>query len=177
MNHLFYTTVCLAVIFSCPILPVLACHWSKLTWCKLKGSVINVFLILGCSYKPSMSVLFFFPHFCPPPHRCQDKEQTITVINVYCPRADPEKPERKQFKLQFYKLLQRRAEALLKDGRWEIFPHPAFAANYFKNELFWYAAIKQFTAVVCLSLNNGTHVPFCLRTFDLCFMSAKFTET
>ncbi|XP_034552486.1 DNA-(apurinic or apyrimidinic site) lyase 2 [Notolabrus celidotus] len=47
---------------------------------------------------------------------CQGKEQTITVINVYCPRADPEKPERKQFKLQFYKLLQCRAEALLKDG-------------------------------------------------------------
>ncbi|XP_070767155.1 DNA-(apurinic or apyrimidinic site) endonuclease 2 [Enoplosus armatus] len=46
----------------------------------------------------------------------QGKEQTITVINVYCPRADPEKPERKQFKLQFYKLLQCRAEAILKDG-------------------------------------------------------------
>ncbi|KAA8590751.1 hypothetical protein FQN60_001694 [Etheostoma spectabile] len=47
---------------------------------------------------------------------CQDKEQTVTVINVYCPRADPEKPERKQFKLQFYKLLQSRAEAILKEG-------------------------------------------------------------
>ncbi|XP_047449441.1 DNA-(apurinic or apyrimidinic site) lyase 2 [Mugil cephalus] len=46
----------------------------------------------------------------------KDKEQSVTVINVYCPRADPEKPERKQFKLQFYKLLQCRAEALLKDG-------------------------------------------------------------
>ncbi|KAM9475284.1 DNA-(apurinic or apyrimidinic site) endonuclease 2 isoform 2-T2 [Clarias gariepinus] len=39
--------------------------------------------------------------------------ETLTVINVYCPRADPEKPERKQFKLQFYKLLQSRAEAIL----------------------------------------------------------------
>ncbi|GLD50168.1 DNA-(apurinic or apyrimidinic site) lyase 2 [Lates japonicus] len=47
---------------------------------------------------------------------CQDKVQTVTVINVYCPRADPEKPERKQFKLHFYKLLQGRAEAILKDG-------------------------------------------------------------
>ncbi|KAM7411460.1 hypothetical protein PAMA_021448 [Pampus argenteus] len=47
---------------------------------------------------------------------CQDKMQTVTVINVYCPRADPEKPERKRFKLQFYKLLQYRAEAVLKDG-------------------------------------------------------------
>ncbi|XP_028309192.1 DNA-(apurinic or apyrimidinic site) endonuclease 2 [Gouania willdenowi] len=47
---------------------------------------------------------------------CEEKEQTVTVINVYCPRADPEKPERKQFKLQFYRLLQCRAEAILKDG-------------------------------------------------------------
>ncbi|XP_034732134.1 DNA-(apurinic or apyrimidinic site) lyase 2 isoform X2 [Etheostoma cragini] len=47
---------------------------------------------------------------------CQDKERTVTVVNVYCPRADPEKPERKQFKLQFYKLLQSRAEAILKEG-------------------------------------------------------------
>ncbi|XP_051914040.1 DNA-(apurinic or apyrimidinic site) lyase 2 [Hippocampus zosterae] len=48
--------------------------------------------------------------------QCSDKIQTITVINVYCPRADPEKPERRQFKLQFYKLLQTRAEAMLKNG-------------------------------------------------------------
>ncbi|CAK6963881.1 DNA-(apurinic or apyrimidinic site) lyase 2 isoform X1 [Scomber scombrus] len=47
---------------------------------------------------------------------CQNKIQTVSVINVYCPRADPEKPERKQFKLQFYKLLQCRAEEILKDG-------------------------------------------------------------
>ncbi|KAK2851731.1 hypothetical protein Q5P01_008007 [Channa striata] len=47
---------------------------------------------------------------------CQDKVKTVTVINVYCPRADPEKPERKQFKLQFYKLLQCRAEAILKNS-------------------------------------------------------------
>ncbi|XP_015233371.1 PREDICTED: DNA-(apurinic or apyrimidinic site) lyase 2 [Cyprinodon variegatus] len=47
---------------------------------------------------------------------CQDKEQTVTVINVYCPRADPDKPERKQFKLRFYEVLQRRAEALLQGG-------------------------------------------------------------
>uniref|UniRef100_H3CDK2 DNA-(apurinic or apyrimidinic site) endonuclease n=1 Tax=Tetraodon nigroviridis TaxID=99883 RepID=H3CDK2_TETNG len=47
---------------------------------------------------------------------CEGKEKAIAVINVYCPRADPEKPERKQFKLQFYKLLQCRAEAILKDG-------------------------------------------------------------
>ncbi|XP_067095168.1 DNA-(apurinic or apyrimidinic site) lyase 2 [Osmerus mordax] len=46
----------------------------------------------------------------------ENQPQTLTVVNVYCPRADPEKPERKQFKLQFYKLLQHRAEAILKDG-------------------------------------------------------------
>ncbi|KAM8934843.1 DNA-(apurinic or apyrimidinic site) endonuclease 2 [Pelodytes ibericus] len=44
------------------------------------------------------------------------KEETLTVINVYCPRADPEKPERKAYKLRFYRLLQIRAEAILKSG-------------------------------------------------------------
>lgn len=51
---------------------------------------------------------------------CQDQVKTVTVINVYCPRADPEKPERKQFKLQFYNLLQGRAEAILKGGSYVI---------------------------------------------------------
>lgn len=46
-----------------------------------------------------------------------DGPQKLTVINVYCPRADPDKPERKQYKLQFYKLLQSRAEAILSSGR------------------------------------------------------------
>ncbi|XP_063063647.1 DNA-(apurinic or apyrimidinic site) lyase 2 [Engraulis encrasicolus] len=45
-----------------------------------------------------------------------DGSQTLSVVNVYCPRADPEKPERKLFKLQFYRLLQARAEALLASG-------------------------------------------------------------
>ena len=39
----------------------------------------------------------------------------MTVINVYCPRADPEREDRKEFKLQFYHLLQTRAEALLQE--------------------------------------------------------------
>ncbi|XP_036434247.1 DNA-(apurinic or apyrimidinic site) lyase 2 [Colossoma macropomum] len=42
----------------------------------------------------------------------EEGSETLTVINVYCPRADPEKPERKLFKLQFYKLLQSRAETI-----------------------------------------------------------------
>ncbi|XP_076132226.1 DNA-(apurinic or apyrimidinic site) endonuclease 2 isoform X1 [Alosa pseudoharengus] len=48
--------------------------------------------------------------------RGPDGPQTLAVVNVYCPRADPEKPERKLFKLQFYQLLQARAEALLASG-------------------------------------------------------------
>ncbi|XP_075041041.1 DNA-(apurinic or apyrimidinic site) endonuclease 2 isoform X2 [Mixophyes fleayi] len=44
------------------------------------------------------------------------KEDTLTVINVYCPRADPEKPERKIYKLRFYHLLQLRAETILRNG-------------------------------------------------------------
>ncbi|XP_072286415.1 DNA-(apurinic or apyrimidinic site) endonuclease 2 [Pyxicephalus adspersus] len=44
------------------------------------------------------------------------KEDTLTVINVYCPRADPEKPERKTYKLRFYRLLQIRAESILRKG-------------------------------------------------------------
>ncbi|XP_078520665.1 DNA-(apurinic or apyrimidinic site) endonuclease 2 [Lissotriton helveticus] len=45
-----------------------------------------------------------------------EREETLTVINVYCPRADPEKPERKAYKLRFYRLLQARAEAILHSG-------------------------------------------------------------
>ncbi|XP_038604227.1 DNA-(apurinic or apyrimidinic site) endonuclease 2 [Tachyglossus aculeatus] len=49
--------------------------------------------------------------------RTSDKqEKALTVINVYCPRADPEKPERKTFKLRFYHLLKLRAEAILRAG-------------------------------------------------------------
>ncbi|XP_023693340.1 DNA-(apurinic or apyrimidinic site) endonuclease 2 [Paramormyrops kingsleyae] len=48
--------------------------------------------------------------------RCEDREETLTVVNVYCPRADPEKPERRIFKLRFCKLLQIRTEALLGAG-------------------------------------------------------------
>lgn len=37
----------------------------------------------------------------------------LVVINVYCPRADPDREGRLDYKLQFYKLLQMRAEALI----------------------------------------------------------------
>nr|XP_020040880.1 DNA-(apurinic or apyrimidinic site) lyase 2 [Castor canadensis] len=46
----------------------------------------------------------------------EGKEKTLTLINVYCPHADPGKPERLTFKLRFYRLLQIRAEALLVAG-------------------------------------------------------------
>uniref|UniRef100_A0A8C4R6C0 DNA-(apurinic or apyrimidinic site) endonuclease 2 n=2 Tax=Eptatretus burgeri TaxID=7764 RepID=A0A8C4R6C0_EPTBU len=42
--------------------------------------------------------------------------ETVTVVNVYCPRADPERPDRAAFKLRFYKLLQLRVEAILSSG-------------------------------------------------------------
>ncbi|KAK8400510.1 hypothetical protein O3P69_003284 [Scylla paramamosain] len=40
------------------------------------------------------------------------KEKVVAVINVYCPRVDPEKPERRRFKLRFYELLRQRAAAV-----------------------------------------------------------------
>ena len=50
----------------------------------------------------------------------KEQKRTAAIINLYCPRADPEKPERKRFKLQFYKLLELRADALRKAGHWVI---------------------------------------------------------
>lgn len=38
----------------------------------------------------------------------------LHIFNVYCPRSDPEKIERKQFKLDFYKLLKFRVDEILK---------------------------------------------------------------
>ena len=43
--------------------------------------------------------------------------RSVVVINVYCPRADKENEERVAFKLRFYEVLQLRAEALVKSGR------------------------------------------------------------
>ena len=42
----------------------------------------------------------------------------IVVINVYCPRADKENQERVDFKMRFYRMLQNRAEALVKSGKY-----------------------------------------------------------
>ncbi|KAL8164278.1 UNVERIFIED_CONTAM: hypothetical protein K2H54_048479 [Gekko kuhli] len=46
----------------------------------------------------------------------EGQETNLALINVYCPRADPDKPERGDFKLRFYRLLRARAEALLRAG-------------------------------------------------------------
>ena len=45
-----------------------------------------------------------------------DEEKKLAVFNLYCPRADPEKPERLTYKLQFYKLLEIRVDNLRKAG-------------------------------------------------------------
>ncbi|KAL3852714.1 hypothetical protein ACJMK2_016332 [Sinanodonta woodiana] len=52
-------------------------------------------------------------------HKIRDKngeEKNLAIINVYCPRADPDKEERHLYKLRFLALLQTRAEALLESG-------------------------------------------------------------
>ena len=46
-----------------------------------------------------------------------DNIEDLAIINVYCPRADPEREDRHLYKLRFFALLQTRAEALLKSGR------------------------------------------------------------
>ncbi|UYV61023.1 APEX2 [Cordylochernes scorpioides] len=48
-------------------------------------------------------------------HQLKNKKQ-LAVINLYCPRADPDLPERLQFKLDFYRLLRWRVEQLLESG-------------------------------------------------------------
>jgi len=42
---------------------------------------------------------------------------SLVVINVYCPRAEPGNARRLLYKLQFYQLLQLQAEAILDTGR------------------------------------------------------------
>jgi len=45
-----------------------------------------------------------------------DGKSELVVINVYCPRADPEDNERETFKMKFYKLLELRCLALNRAG-------------------------------------------------------------
>ena len=59
-------------------------------------------------------------------HRVVQEEESgsvtrhLVVINVYCPRADPEKPERAKYQQQFYKALDIRANCLRESGDFVI---------------------------------------------------------
>lgn len=48
---------------------------------------------------------------------CLDGQQKqLVVINVYCPRVDPDNPHRQDFQLNFYKLLEQRADKFASNG-------------------------------------------------------------
>ena len=49
-------------------------------------------------------------------HKSDGGKRSLVVINVYCPRADPERRDRLLYKMKFYKLLEMRADALLRAG-------------------------------------------------------------
>ena len=49
-------------------------------------------------------------------HRC-DGGRMLVVVNVYCPRVDPDSPERLPFKLNFFTALRERCKALKGAGR------------------------------------------------------------
>ena len=48
---------------------------------------------------------------------CCDGGRRVVVLNVYCPRVDPDSPERLPFKLNFYTALRERCRALTTAGR------------------------------------------------------------
>lgn len=50
-------------------------------------------------------------------HALQDGK-SLVVINVYCPRADPDNVERLEYKLRFYDALQRRCQSLQQAGKY-----------------------------------------------------------
>eukprot|EP00088_Acartia_fossae_P013414 TRINITY_DN17026_c0_g1_i1.p1 TRINITY_DN17026_c0_g1~~TRINITY_DN17026_c0_g1_i1.p1 ORF type:complete len:506 (+),score=50.37 TRINITY_DN17026_c0_g1_i1:57-1574(+) len=49
-------------------------------------------------------------------HKIAKSKESLIIFNVYCPRADPEREDRKRFKLQFYKALDIRANTLRGEG-------------------------------------------------------------
>ncbi|XP_064632211.1 DNA-(apurinic or apyrimidinic site) endonuclease 2-like [Lineus longissimus] len=49
-------------------------------------------------------------------HKIRGSDKFLVLINLYCPRAPPENEERQKFKLEFYRLVQIRAEALVNEG-------------------------------------------------------------
>lgn len=44
--------------------------------------------------------------------------KSLVLINVYCPRADPDNVERLEYKLKFYNALQRRCQSLQQAGKY-----------------------------------------------------------
>lgn len=103
-------------------------------WCRSKGSAIDVFLILWCSYKLSMSVLFFFfsPTFCPPQVSGQraNHHRNQCVLSTGWPWKAGAKA------VQAAVLQVASASGWSSTERWEV----RNISTYFKNELFWYAA-------------------------------------
>ncbi|XP_060575660.1 DNA-(apurinic or apyrimidinic site) endonuclease 2-like [Ruditapes philippinarum] len=68
-------------------------------------------------------------------------EKDLAIINVYCPRFDPERHDRHHYKLRFYALLQTRAEALLKSGSCEATDEESQnnkrPSRIWFNQMFW----------------------------------------
>jgi len=50
-------------------------------------------------------------------HILQDG-RSLVLINVYCPRADPDNAERLEYKLMFYNALQQRCQSLQQAGKY-----------------------------------------------------------
>jgi len=49
-------------------------------------------------------------------HAVKQSNKYVVVLNLYCPRADPERDDRKRFKLMFYKAVDLRANTLKAQG-------------------------------------------------------------
>ena len=60
--------------------------------------------------------------------------EDLAIINVYCPRADPDREDRLLYKLRFFALLQTRAEALLKAGRYLYIEFHISEINFLLND-------------------------------------------
>ena len=50
-------------------------------------------------------------------HSCADG-RSVVIINVYCPRVDPDMPERLPYKLNFFTALRERCSSLIRNGRY-----------------------------------------------------------
>ena len=44
--------------------------------------------------------------------------ERLVIVNVYCPHVEEGKPERMDFKLSFYDVLEKRCRALHEAGKW-----------------------------------------------------------